>query len=246
MQIGADDILIALGYRPGIRLIDSVFTNTDIGTGTVPETISQVGGMLQIRTTAAVVEIVSDSALDTSSGTGAREVLVSGLDVDYNMISETIIPNGLTAVQGSLLFYRINDVRCTSAGSTKSNAGNILVRDAGAGTTRAKIAAARGRSEDGVFTVPAGYTLLATGWTVASRDASGDSSADVEFFATTNGVRRVDWSLTVTGTVPANLGSTHVFYEKTDIEVVVSRVLSNGTRVSFHGHGVLVGPGNGL
>lgn len=30
--------------------------------------------------------------------------------------------------------------------------------------------------------------------------------------------------------------------EKTDIEVVVSRVLNNSTIVSFHGHGALVGP----
>lgn len=34
----------------------------------------------------------------------------------------------------------------------------------------------------------------------------------------------------------------HPFEEKTDIEVIVSRVAANDTFVTLHGHGLLIGP----
>lgn len=55
-------------------------------------------------------------------------------------------------------------------------------------------------------------------------------------------MRKISWESIVSGTVSVHIGSAHVFNEETDIEVVVSRVLNNGTIVSFHGHGLLVGP----
>lgn len=34
----------------------------------------------------------------------------------------------------------------------------------------------------------------------------------------------------------------HPFEEKTDVEVIVSRVAANDTLVTLHGHGLLIGP----
>jgi len=148
--------------------------------------------------------------------------------------------DGTTAVAGSKLFFRINGVAVIAAGTGKTNAGNITIRDAGAGTTRSYISIGRSVAEVGVFTVPAGHTLVAQGWMVASRDATGNSSADIEFWATKNGVRSITWASIVTGMLTADFTLPHVWGEKTDIEVIVPRVLNSNTIVSFHGHGLLV------
>lgn len=248
MDVGMDDVLSSMGYRPGVRHIDVVFTNPTVDVATVPETVSPIGGMLTLRTAAAVFEVVSSSALDTNTaGVGARTVSIWGVDANFNEVTEVIALNGITPVVGAVLFYRVNSVVVATAGGAKTNVGTILVRDAGAGTTRSMIVLGQGRSEVGVFTVPAGHKMLATGWTVSARDNVGQKAlADVAFYTTTEGVRAVDWRMVIDGTIPANLGAPHVFPEKTDIEVVVDRVNTNASYVSFHGHGLLIGPGNGM
>jgi len=247
MNLGADDLLAALGDRPGVRQIDVVFTNPDVDTATVPETVWPLGGVAALRSTAAVLELVSSSAADAAAGTGARTVQVWGLDSLYNELIEVVTLTGTTPVLTSGLFLRVNSVQVVSAGTGKSNAGNITIRDASAGTTRSYIVADQGRSEVGVFTVPAGHTMLATGWTISARDSVGNKAlADIAFFTTVNGVRSVDWRMSIDGTIPANLGSPHVFHEKSDIEVICTRVNTNDSYVSFHGHGLLIGPSTGF
>ena len=48
MSINAavDRLRIAAGHVPGVRLVDVTFRNPDIGTGTVPETVSPAGGLI--------------------------------------------------------------------------------------------------------------------------------------------------------------------------------------------------------
>ena len=233
----------AVGRNPHIRQIDVVFANPVIDTGSVPETVSPVGGLIALRTAAAVVELVSSSASDAAAGTGARTIEVHGLDADYNEVSETFTMNGATPVVGTTLFFRINHVHVRTAGTGKTNAGYITIQDAGAGTTRSYIGVGRGRSEVGVFTVPAGHTMLAVYWSLASRDGTGSSSADVEFWATKDGVRSISWVAIAENTISVSVPNTpHTWGEKTDIEVIVARVQNNSTVVSFHGHGLLVGP----
>ena len=78
--------------------------NDDVDTASVPEDIWPQGGQIVFPSVAAVVDIVSDSALDTAAGTGARSVLVSGVDNNLNIISETVILNGVVAVATIQLF----------------------------------------------------------------------------------------------------------------------------------------------
>ena len=246
-SIDMSDILTVMGFRPGLRQIDVTFTNADIDTATVPETVSPVGGLLTFRTAAAVVEAVSSSASDTAAGVGAQVLQVHGLDSNYNEIQEDIPLNGTTPVLGALMFFRINAAHIHNAGSSGTNVGDITIRDAGAGVTRSFISTGQGVSEVGLFTVPAGHTLLATGWIVSARDSVGQKAlVDVAFYTSTLGVRKIDWRMVVDGTAAANVGSPHIFFEKVDIEVVVTRVNTNDSYVSFHGHGILVGPGHGL
>lgn len=67
--------------------------------------------------------------------------------------------NGLTPVAIPTSLYRVNSAFITSTGSGKTNAGNIIIRDSGGGTTRSYLQAGYGMARQAFYTVPAGYTL---------------------------------------------------------------------------------------
>jgi hypothetical protein len=81
------------------------------------ETIWAEGGLYSYLTAATVLKVSSSSVNDTSAGTGARTVELSGLDADYNEISELVTLNGQTPVNTTKLFLRINRMVVRSAGS---------------------------------------------------------------------------------------------------------------------------------
>lgn len=247
MSYSTSDLLLSLDGRPGVRHIDVTFSNPDVDIATVPELLSPLGGMIAIRAAAAVVEVVSSSAADAAAGTGARTVRVWGLDANWDELTEDITLNGTTPVLGTKLFFRINTVSVLTAGTGLTNAGNITLRDASAGTTRSYIALGVSVSEVGLFSVPARHTMLATSWLVSSRIATAVAAhIDLAMYSTEAGVRKIDWRMSATNLMSADLGTPHVWHEKTDIEVVVTRAQADNTVVFFHGHGLLVGPGTGF
>lgn len=81
--------------------------------------------------------MLSDSVNDTAAGTGARTVFISGLDSNYDVISETVTLNGTSAVQTVRSYLRVNSFLIMSAGSGKTNAGSITLRVTGGGSTQA-------------------------------------------------------------------------------------------------------------
>lgn len=156
------DFYTAVGmgmYGTGIRRVTALGNNPDVDTVTLPEDIWPGGGAYPWKTAAGAMEVVSTSAADAAAGTGARTVLVQGLDASYLEISETVTLNGLTAVALVNSYLRINSALITSAGTGKVNAGDISIRDSGAGTTRSIIPLGYGITRQAVFTVPAAHTL---------------------------------------------------------------------------------------
>lgn len=103
-------------------------------------------------TVASTMLVSSSSASDT-----AVTVLISGLDVNYFRISESVTLNGTTDVPTTKAFFRINSV-VTTAGAA---VGTMYVKNAG-GTTYAQVAIGNGRTNMSIFTVPAGYTAYLT------------------------------------------------------------------------------------
>lgn len=109
--------------------------------------------------------VSSSSINDAAAGSGARTVLIEGLDGDYNYLAETVTLNGQTVVNTAGSFIRINNARCQTFGSLRYNDGDIYigsgivaagVNDNAQGFVRAKAIF----SEVGVLTVPEGYTIL--------------------------------------------------------------------------------------
>ncbi len=122
-------------------------------------------GSYPTPTTLTSLEILSSSALDTSTGIGARSVTVQGISTNWTQITETVIMNGTTPVQLSNQFYRVYRMIVLESGtyateSLSSHVGIISIRESGGGTTWQIISNSPiplGQSEIGVYTVPSGY-----------------------------------------------------------------------------------------
>lgn len=125
------------------------------------------GGVMVQPTAAETWEIVSDSAADTSAGTGARTIVVSYLDDSGNPQAALATMNGTTPVTLNSDHFRVENSngksggRCVvlAVGSGTTNAGKITVRVSGGGATRTTILPGVGISENGQYTVPTGKTI---------------------------------------------------------------------------------------
>lgn len=127
------------------------------------ETIWTQGGLYSYLTSATVLKISSSSTADASAGTGARTIEISGLDANYDEISETVTLNGQTAVNTTNEYLRVNRAKVLTAGSGGQNAGVIY---AGTGTVTTgvpanvylSIAIGDNQTLMCLWTVPKGYT----------------------------------------------------------------------------------------
>lgn len=163
--------------------------NADIAT--TEETIWDQGGAYAYPASASVMSVSSSSANDTSAGTGARTVRVTGLNSLFEPFVETVTLNGQTAVNTTTSIRRVNGVEVLTAGSGGVNAGDIYV---GTGTVTAgvpankygKIVVAQNRSLAAVYTVPAGKRAMLENLTVVSQ-ATSTSTVTIRLVARATG-----------------------------------------------------------
>ena len=190
------------------------------------ETVWAQGGLYSYLASASVLKVSSSSTADTSAGTGARTVELSGLDTNYDEISETVTLNGQTAVNTTNEFLRINRMVVRSAGTGGQNAGVIY---AGTGTVTtgvpankyATIAIGDNQTVMALWTVPRGYTayLLQTDITVATTQNNKYCTVHLvsrpngEVFQIKDKFVKAESSVHQAYTIPLK------FEEKTDIEV---------------------------
>jgi hypothetical protein len=165
-------------FEEGLDLVFLEFANSDVDSGG-PETIWPLDGLYTLPTFAAATTIVSDNANDTAAGTGAQEVIVSGLDAERNQIEEVISLNGTSVVTLTQQFFRVNRIEVTAAGSSMTNEG-LLTLQIGGGDAGA-IAAGAGLSGDGFYAMPNEkvYTQGLLCYQKASTSRNGNGFADV-------------------------------------------------------------------
>jgi hypothetical protein len=153
---------VARGQIPYHKQVYKFGQNAVVGNSV--ETIWSQGGLYSYPPSATTMTVSSSNTNDTSAGTGARTVLISGLDGDYDEISETITLNGQTAVTTINSFLRVNRAIVLTAGSGGVNAGIIYV---GTGTVTSGVPANIYTTINGdgtnqtlqtFWTVPANYT----------------------------------------------------------------------------------------
>jgi hypothetical protein len=129
----------------------------------------EVNGAYVFPTVASTMILTSSSASDT-----AVTVQIDGLDASYNRITENVTSNGTSGVVTTKVFWRINSV-ITVAGVA---VGTLFIKNAG-GTTYAQITIGNGRTNMGIYTVPAGYSFY-----LKQTDAWSSTSVTSGTFAT--------------------------------------------------------------
>jgi len=200
------------------------------------------------------LEVLSDSADDTSAGTGVRTILIQGLDENWDAQSVFVTMNGVTPVAATGSWMRVNTTVAFAAGSGGRNAGTIATRVASAGDTLSLIPVVHGRglsiSQDAVYTVPADHLFYITDAVIDSQDLIGSMTYNAEF--RNNALPNPAW---VAGAIfSANEGGVTttllhiipgiVITGKTDLQLVTMKSTSPVfSDFSFLGQGVLVSPG---
>jgi hypothetical protein len=176
------ELQVARGQIQGHRNVTVFGFNGDVDTTQV--TVWPLPSLITFPAAALQMTVSSTSASDTSASTGARTIVVQGLDAKYNEVTETVTMNGQTPVTMSASLLRVNYAYVATAGSGNSAAGDIYI---GTGTVTAGVPATvydiikfdYNNTTTGSYTVPAGYTgylsqgLFSAGQTVGASPVQG-------------------------------------------------------------------------
>ena len=80
--------------------------------------------------TGLILSVASTNANDTSAGTGAQQITIQGLDINWEPLTESgILLNGQTPVSTTNEFYRLNKIWVDDVGSNTKNFGDIYISD---------------------------------------------------------------------------------------------------------------------
>lgn len=141
-------------------------------------------GTIAFPTAARTHQVKSDSTDDASAGTGARTVVIEGLDDSYDEQSETVTLNGTTNVATANTYLRINRMYVATAGSGEVNAGNITATANTDLTVTCRIDTgyADNQTHSTRYTVPNGKTALVLKWWGNLFITDGDIGGRAEFW----------------------------------------------------------------
>jgi hypothetical protein len=153
-----DGLHISRGLISGYAQFRKFGANSAIGT---PEEAISLTGTIWQPTTATALEVVSSDGNDTAAGTGARTVVLTGLNESFVETSETVTLAGASASTATTTtFIRLYRAYVATTGTyAGTNVGTLTIRIAGAGATVLTIGAGLGQTQTTHYCVPAGKTL---------------------------------------------------------------------------------------
>lgn len=218
--------------------------NPDVDTASTPEDAWGAPGLYPWLDQLTSLEAVSTSASDSAAGSGARTVTFNTLVGDYVATPQTITLNGITPVPVPIQAIANNGGRVLSVGSSGTNVGEIILRDAGGGAIRGIILAGVGVMRQAPYTVPAGFTL-AVPWILLAVDSPTGSTGK---FASISSYFK---SPTTAAIQPLQIGSTNttpynhfsdppiMVLERTRFALRINNASDNNTIVTAGWNGLL-------
>lgn len=170
---------------------------------------------------ATLLKISSGSAADTNtSGTGARTVMVFGIDGNYNLQQETVALNGQTEVLTVNTYLAVFGLEVLSWGTGLKNAGIIYAADDGATVTAGvpgtlilcTIPVGENISFSGNYIIPAGMKYRLNGIIVGNRAQIVDTYIKLKEYGG-------QWKYYVT--IPASATHPSTYIDLRDLEIVL-------------------------
>lgn len=193
-------------------------------------------------TSAQAMEVYSTDADDTLAGTGARTLMVFGLNETWHEVSETINLSGTTHVNLQNTYRRMFRAIVLTAGTTETNEGNLIVEAQVGGVDAIYINALDGQTQHAIYTIPKGKSgYFIKGYVGLADDDKNGEIAEFQWQARPNNGVTGAWQ--VKGEMGLNnIGSSHWQYEygvpagaipeKTDIRI---RVIESTTALGVVG-----------
>lgn len=135
--------------------------------GITEEVVWDNGGGYTFLTSAESMLLSSDSTEDNPSGGGAWNVVLTGLDSDFNEVTEVVVLDGTNAVETSNSFIRVYRAFVLQSGLAlavdDANLGTISVISSVSDVLQAQIRPNNGQTLMCVYTVPNGKVGYVTG-----------------------------------------------------------------------------------
>lgn len=227
---------IAAGRYTGFAIVNKFGKNSDVDAA---EDIWEAGADYTgfPLSAAETIQVVSASTNDTSSGSGARTIRITGLDTNYAIQSEDFTLNGTSAVTGTKIFRRVHTASVLTSGSSNTtfNDGIITVRHS---TTTSNIflsmLAGTNQTNCSAYTVPAGktaYMRRITGSIRGNANATASGAIWVRGFGASPRYRR-PFGFAQANDFRDEIYGGLVFTEKTDIILRITAVSTTNLEIT--------------
>lgn len=141
---------VATERRQGHTLWNKFGYNEDVDTA-APEVVASWGGAFDPMTTARTLSIVSTDANDDDGGTGANNVVVTGVDANREEQVVQVIMDGTTPVVTTETWLGVNRIAVGLAGSSKENEGAITATATTDLTIQGQIPIGQGTTQQCIF-----------------------------------------------------------------------------------------------
>ena len=194
-------LAVQRGQVSGVTFNNKFGRNAATATG---DAIWAISGAYTEPATAEVCNVKStDNTKDISGGTGALTIIISGIDENYDIVSETVTLNGTTNVLTTLRYFNIHRAYVTTSGTDLTAAGTITITSTASGTpVISNIAIGYNQTQSTIYMVPRNYTAYINLPNVSGQNTTSNALCDIGLFKRDfGGVFRVqaDFHLTVDG-----------------------------------------------
>jgi len=169
---------VALSRRQGSTTWNKFGYNGDLDSAAT-EVIAAFGGTFTPLLTASTLSIVSTSTDDTSGGTGARSIVIYGVDANRVSQIEVVTLNGTTPVVTTSTWLGINRMSIYLAGSTLNNVGLITATAVTGGATQGTIPIGEGSTQQPIFFTQDSHIFLTDFLEVNTEKTGGGATPKV-------------------------------------------------------------------
>jgi len=183
---------IARGLASGCRSFNKFGRNTSVGSSFVPVSRSGFYRTPQANAHVHLRIKAGGNANDTANGSGAREIVLIGIDEFGDYTTQALATAGASAsAQTSKSFIRLFDVYVSKSGTystqtARSHAGTITIENAAGGEDWAVIVdgtLGRGKTEIAVYTTPRDRSAAVRNITISS---DADKKANIVLYKREN------------------------------------------------------------